>query len=350
MIKHSLKFLAAGAVVLLAACGSSDNGPSFASAADSATIDLLSNDAGDFVQTALNNVYGSQGFGIPLLAPSATSTPQAQAFVQAYVARVRRLVELKQAGAFPTRPAFSPSLSAPFSTCTPTETGIDTLGDPIDTDGDGIPDDYRVNFGSACVDEDSAGTSRTTISGSIRLQDTDAGFLSFHITVSNIKIKEENLATGDFFQESLNGSETGAFAAALASHTMNLAVGVTAKTGETTISITENASETSSFDPDGAGTLTLGGDLPAGNFAYTGDLKLVGENSGGEVPGNFHIALSTPTPMHFNPACGSDIDGGVFRGLLNGDSSIGFTLTWSSCSAPVLDVFGDTAPAAVAAR
>jgi hypothetical protein len=85
-------------------------------------------------------------------------------------------------------------------------------------------------------------------------------------------------------------------------------------------------------------------------FDYSSDFRVLGTNSGGEVPGNFRFTVTTPTALHFNPACGSEIDAGVLRGLLNGNSNIGFTITWTACDASTIDIFGNTEPTAVAAR
>ena len=353
--KTSRLFLAAAASFAAVACGGSDGGPSYASSADSATIADFADISGNVAQSALYDVFGDQNYNFPLPDfSSAGSTNRPVAMARAVVARMIRTGELRRGRPLLAHPASrlaGPSLSAPFHECTPTTNGADELGNPIDTDGDGIADDYSVNFGSACVIEDSAGTERTTISGSVRIQDTNIGFFSFKLTVSNLKIVLTDLTTGDSFSQAVNGSETASFAAALASHVLNVGLKASATSDGTTISATETLNETASFDPDGAGTLSLGGGLPNGVFDYNADLAIVGENSGGELPGNFRFKLETTTPLHFNTSCISDIDAGVFRGSLNGGSTVGFTLTWSSCADPVLDIFGDTPPAAtIAAR
>lgn len=351
MHRHLSKFFSAAALVAVAGCGDSGGGPSFASEADSATIAEFADISGSLAESALYDVFGSQDYTFPLLAPGASSPNRPVAVARGVAARLMRLAELRHGATFPARPAsLAANLSAPFSECIPTETGVDDLGVPVDTDADGIPDDYKLNFGSACVEEDSAGTYRVTYSGSIRIQDPNTGFFSFKITVSSLKIAELDLTSGDSFSQTLGGTESASFAAALASHAFDVDLGVNVTSGPDAISISESVTENLSFDPDGAGTLTLGGTLPDGVFDYDASFQVVGENSGGEVPGNFRFTLATTTPLHFNTACASDIDAGVFRGLLNGGSSVGFTLTWSSCAAPVLDIFGDTPAVAVAAR
>ncbi|HET7042799.1 MAG TPA: hypothetical protein VFI13_12300, partial [Gemmatimonadales bacterium] len=184
-------------------------------------------------------------------------------------------------------------------------------------------------------------------SGSLRLQDTGTGFFSYALSFSNLKIKVEDLTNGDFTAIAINGSESASFAAALASHSANFSVTQELKSGASDISLTVANTESSSFDPDGAGTLALGDPLPAGDFSLTSDFRVLGTNSGGEIPGNFRLTVSTPTALHYNPACGSgDIDSGILRGLLNGNSNIGFTVTWTACATTTFDVFGNTEPTA----
>ena len=214
-----------------AACGSSDGGPTFASKADSATIATLADGAGQFAQTTLDGAFGSQsttldGFLFFSKGPNkVTATDRARAIVQHMV----------RATSFRGSPSFQavnvPSFSSPFSTCTPTETGVDDLGNPIDSDGDGIPDNYTVNFGSACVDEDTAGTQRMTFSGAIHIQDSGLGFFSFSLGLSNLGLKFEDPTTGDFTKVGLNGTEAAQFAAALANHATHFTLALTAKSG-----------------------------------------------------------------------------------------------------------------------
>lgn len=344
------KYLSATALVALAlaACGGKDNGPSYASAADSATISTLAEGADNLASNALTEAFGGQGSTLTgfLALSKGAARPSVTERVNALVQHELRLASVtgnRAGGSF----APVPSFSAPFSECVPTQTGVDSTDTPIDTDGDGIPDNWYVNFGSACVSEDSAGTQRETVSGSLRFQDTDHGFLSFSLTFSSLKIKIEDLSSGDFTEIALNGNEAAQFAAALASHTTDFSVTQSLKSGANTISLTVANTESSSFDPDGAGTLALGDPLPAGVFDFSSDFRVLGANSGGEVPGNFRLTVSTPTPLHYNPACGSgDIDSGILRGLLNGNSNIGFTITWSACNTTTFDIFGNTEPTA----
>lgn len=351
MTTSRLRAVAALTVAALAAAcgGGSDGGPTFASKADSATIAMLAEGAGSFAKATLDEAFGGQtttldGF---LFFSKGTGTVTATDRARAIIQHMLRETSLRGSPSF--QAVNVPSLASPFSTCTPTETGIDELGYPIDSDADGIPDNYTLNFGSACVEEDSAGTQRVTFSGSIHIQDNNLGFVSFSLGLSNLAIRIDDLTTGDFVKVGVNGTEAAQFAAALAGHAANFTLTLTAKSGSTTFTESISQNETASFDPDNTFSLALGTALPPGAFDYSSDFKVIGENSGGDIPGNFRLVLSTPTPLHYDPACLDGITAGEFRGLLNGDQNVGFTATWSGCGVSTIVIFGDT-PAAVAAR
>lgn len=352
MIKQTSRFaLAAVASFTLAACGGSDGGPSFTTAVDSATMDDLASSAYNLVGETFSSVFQGGEPGIPFpfgTAAAAPATPTTRAM--AYLQRVERMMALRHPGAIPAAPGrLGLQLSAPFSECNPTITGGDEFDDPIDTDADGVPDDYTVNFGSACVEEDSAGTYRLTISGSYRFQDPGTGIYSFKATLNHLKFVEQDLTTGDKFQISVNGSESFNATAALASHSLTWTQGVAITSGANSFAITLSDDEDATFDPDAGQSLAADAPLPDGVFDLNADYRLIGENSGGEVPGNFRMVLSTPTPLHYTMAC-DGIVAGVFRGLFSGDADVGFTATWSGCGDPTVDFFGYTAAAAVAAR
>lgn len=354
MFKRMSNLAVASAIVAVAACGGGDDGPSFTTAADSATMEMLAESAFELAGETFNSVFlgGEPGIPFPFAAAGAESGRSGTTMALMYLERARRMAELRHPGQLPAAPAMAGAmLSAPFSTCEPTETGVDELGDPIDTDNDGVPDNYTLNFGSACVEEDSAGTYRYTYSGSINFKDTNIGLYSFSATINRLKMKYEDLtAGGDGFSFSVNGSESFNVAAALASHALNWSEVVSFTSSGTTASLTLSDNETATFDPDAGLSIAMDAPLPNGVFDYSADYRIVGENSGGEVPGNFRIVLDTPTPLHYNSGCVSDIDAGVFRGLLSGSETVGFTATWSGCGDPVFDLFGYTNPAVVAAR
>lgn len=345
--QHLLVTLAVA--VGVAACGSSgDGGPTFASKADSATISLLADQSNQIISSTFSSTFKNGDPSIPLPAASIAGGSKSDVAV-AYFQRIARMVG-NDRGIILPMPSAAPHFASPFSECNPTITGVDTLGDPIDSDGDNIPDDYKINFGSACVSEDSAGTHRETISGFIEFQDVGAGFYTFRVTVGHLKLVENDLTTGAISTFTINGTESFDATTSLASHALSFALGETEHTtGNPDVTFTISDAESSTFDPDNGLSLSLGNPLPNGVLDMNVDLKLTGFTDASAQTGNFRMVLDTPTPVHYNTACGTEIDAGQLRGLLNGQATVGFTATWSSCADPVVVIFGGT-PAAVAAR
>ncbi|HET7042798.1 MAG TPA: hypothetical protein VFI13_12295, partial [Gemmatimonadales bacterium] len=193
----------------LAACGGgSDNGPSFSTTIDSATAAGIAQSAVQFVndvQVAI--VDGEPASPVPL-AKGATSL----SYADRLVAFVRGRAYARAHRDVPTGAplAVAPGLAAPFSKCVPTITGIDADSLPVDTDGDGVPDDYTVTFPDGCTDADSAGAYTTTYAGSIRIRDVDA-LLGFRLDITGFKVRGTQVATGDYEQVAENGSESALF-------------------------------------------------------------------------------------------------------------------------------------------
>ena len=346
------KYLSATALLALAlaACGGGkDGGPTFVNSADSTTIAALADQSNNIISASFSNTFQNGNPAIPLPAKGAT-TAQKAALAYATYQRVAGILTGGRGVAVPA-PAVGPFASSPFSECTPTETGVDSLDNPIDTDADGVPDNYKVDFGSACTSEDSAGTHRTVVSGYLQFQDVGTGFYTFKVTIGHLKFVFTDLTTGNSSTVAINGSETFDAAAALASHSLSYTLGETEHaTGNPDVTFTIDDNEHSTFDPDNGSSLSQGNPLPNGVLDMNVDLRFLGASGVTANPGNFRMLLDTPTPVHYNTACGSNIDAGQLRGLLNGQGTVGFTATWSSCADPVVVIFGASAPAAVAAR
>ena len=332
-----LPLLGASAVLLAAACGHSDTGPSFATSIDTATAVGTSLNAGQFLNNTLVGVYEDQGGSSPnpeFTAAEGRMDPMARAL--AIMERFRRLATLGAA----TAPGAAAVVPPPFPsalTCTAHVTGLDSLGYVIDTDGDGVPDDLRVDYGSNCSNVDSA--YRYTWSGITEIRDTDSGFASFKYTATSYRYTKTTLATGEFQTNLLDGSESASFLTTGASHRMNITFIVAEQLNSDTSSTTYKIAEVSSFTPT-TGALALGDPLPAGTLTYATDYKVLGGTSGGIIVGNFHFLFDTPTPLGFDPACGTGITAGSFRGRLNGDDTIGFEQVWSGCGASTTSLFG----------
>ena len=198
---------------LAAACGGgSDGGPTYATAVDSATASAAASDAAWFASgvadailngrsnTNINSFLPTKGLKSTSYADQLISTVRQEAYMRAH--------RTAPAGAFL---AAGPKLSAPFSTCTPTVTGINPDSSFVDLDNDGIPDDLKITFPANCIESDSAGAFTTLFSGSIEIKDL-AGFYAYRVNLGNLKVKGTETATGNFEQFTANGVESGTYA------------------------------------------------------------------------------------------------------------------------------------------
>lgn len=339
MSTQFLRLLAAAAFVSAAACGGSDGGPSYAGSIDAATATTAANEAAYFASD-LSDALLHWGYSTSMPTVRGTTTPGA---AEQWVARVRQRA-LMRAGR--TDLARSPSPYRVAGTCTPTETGVDELGDPIDTDADGIPDDYKVSFGANCADVE--GDYTTTYSGSLRIRDVGA-FYGYRIDAASLKIRFAHLS--DYEQVSINGVETGTFTAALITHALDadyaMSYSYTAPAAEglflapTTGSTSFGITSTSSFDP--SADITLGGAIPGGVFTFTVNYTV--GLGGADGTGNYRFSVATDPSLNIQAAtCYGPISGAI-DGDLNGDVDVGFHVVWSSCDNFTVTTRGTTVPA-----
>jgi hypothetical protein len=333
-MRNSLMTLATLASLL--GCADGENGPSFESSADSAALTHFAAYGSDRLGFELNylSTHYSTLAGLPFPAPGIPASGAERARFQ-----LRKILgHLVEEGAtIPPSLLDLPPLEASSSVCYPTVTGADSNGIPIDTDHDGIPDDWKVDFGSHCVWDDGADTLRVTQAGSFRVQDTGLGLYSFKTTVEHQLLQREDLVTGTVTTGRFNGFESATYAADGAHRVFTFNVSHRTVTGGVTVDSVQDFARVSDFVPDSGKALTADAGLTAGRLTYR-----AGESTQGLFEEkNFNFNLDTPTPLHVDPACGYAFDGGILTGILNRDATIGFTYTWTSCAAPALEIFGD---------
>lgn len=79
------------------------------------------------------------------------------------------------------------------------------LSDTTDSDGDGVPNDLTISFASpACTTMTDSGT--VVLSGSVHVSDPGAN-PGFDIIYSNIRLRFDDPATGDYVDARLNGTQ-----------------------------------------------------------------------------------------------------------------------------------------------
>lgn len=335
--------LGAAAVVTLlaAACGGS-SGPSFATSIDATTDTIFAANSLALFDNTLRVVFDSTAPGTPspfFARGVGTGPATAATRALAILGRFSTVADLGEGRAPAPEPAAAVGRARPPAsamTCVPTETGVDSLDHPIDSDGDGVPDDYTVNFGNACSTLVSGLV--YTFSGSFRIQDTGTGLMSFAFTATKLTATLTDGSTGDHLTHILNGTESASFAAALASHAMDFTLVHGSVIHDTTGSITFTMHETSTYTVDPGSAFAPNTALPAGQMQYSADFRINGLSQ----PGNFRFLLNTESAIHYAPACASGITAGNLTGLVSGSSSKGFSFNWDKCGPPTVSYFGTT--------
>lgn len=352
MIKQISKCVAAAALVALAACGGGDEGPSYASEIDESNMGGAAETSYGLVGGVIDGlVTFNDGAEIPWL-PLAPAAPG--------VSRVERLLmgiqatALRRAGRQGILAARPPQ--AVHAACVPVETGIDELGDWIDTDADGAPDDYKVTFPSGCSITE--GEFTYTWSGAVRLRDV-AGLFGFRVDFLNLKYRVTHDPSGDYETWNVNGMEQGVYATNGVDHTADIgylfgfhssgvatASGLQTSAAPSDFAIAIAWNENTSFDPDGTITTESVG---SGDISIDLDFGAVLTGTG-EPTQAFRFALTTPTVLHYDASSCFDINSGQLRGALNGSESIYFLITWTGCGTTSYQTFGTTDGGVTVAR
>jgi hypothetical protein len=285
---------------------------------DSATMLSFANAASALMQTTLHTVYSDQGLETPdpFLLPSLAAMPRGIA------------------GALSVRAA---PIARAASPCPPVTTGVDTLGLAIDSDGDGIPDDFTADFGAGCTFND--GGQEITWSGGYRLQDTGSGVLDFSYTPTDLSAMERDTATGFFFRQSVTSVESAHFTPSHAAHQMDATREITAWTGGDTLHVVIHTLEGSTYDPDAGSIFSRHSRLQQGTLGFGAVFTVHDLGAGTD---SVRFVYSTPTPIHIAFDCGTGIDAGKLQGLLEGDARVGFRFVWTGCITPAPELFGTT--------
>lgn len=221
--------------------------------------------------------------------------------------------------------------------CVPAQTGVDTLGLAIDSDIDGIPDDNTVDFGPGCSFLD--GGLEYTFSGKYRLRDPGGGIMDWEYTATSLAAKVRDTATGDFYRQQVTGAEAAHFSPGHAAHQMDVTLEVQGRSGADSTHVRFRTKTASTYDPTAGSSFQLHGTLPQGTLGFAAELTFRDLAAGADSQ---RFVIATPTPVHTAFACDTGIDGGVLRGLYEGDDRVGFRYHWPGCGAPLLELFGTT--------
>lgn len=312
--------IALGLLPVLAACGADGgpNAPTPAPIADSATVEQFSGLSLSAMQVVLHQVYGGQHFAtpdpflLPALAPGLSAARGLALPLDRLMARVSTV-------------------------CKPVVAGVDSLGLAIDSDGDGTPDDFTADYGAGCVEP--ADGVEYTFSGKYRLRDTGNGLFDVEYTTTDLAAMVRDTATGDFIFQRVSGSESTHLSATHGVNQVDVVREVQVRVGADSGHVTLRTLAQSTFDPDGGSHFEAHGSLPQGSFGLQGELTFHDLQQGSD---SVRFTLASTTPVHLAFACGTGIDGGALRGLLEGDARVGFRVSWGSCDQPAFEIFGTT--------
>lgn len=312
--------------LLLAACG--EEGPSYASSIDSTEMIATAGDARTLLSNTVHVVFKEQGFGTPdpsLAKGMPTATAAAATRAIGYVDRIGRLMEPErlQGAALPVAAPGAPQ--GVLFACQPEETGVDTAGFAIDTDADGIPDNYTADFGGGCSISDEGFV--RTLKGKYRIEDTDSGFASYRFTTYHLLSKITYGGTGEYISREVDGVETASFASNAGLHALNIEMVVRINTLSQKENVTLRFKEKSSLTPTG-GSLTNGGDLPDATISFGGDYIWLGSSAGGA---DYRFSITTTEPLRYTKACGTLMDGTIL-GKLSGNTNAWFAWVWKACN------------------
>ena len=309
------------AVVMLGACGSSDEGSTSLNDQQAALI-------GEAAATQIGAIAGSlgnfqfSGSG----APRASLPPASRAD-----------------GCWPSPAAAAgPRAAARLLLLDPPEGCIPiAVGDSADTDGDGIPNGVTYVFNASnCTVLDTVTGITTTVTGSAGFTDTDDAdtFFGYNADFGAWTISQtDGVNTQSFRLNGTSDADIGTGNVVGSDHySVRLNFGPTDN-----ITVTQNwdagftPAQGQVVDPQAAS-------LPPGTFGVNGNFGFRGVS--GQQSGDWSFALSTTTALAFDPACSdpNQIVGGSVRGAISGHTTVGFTVDYGLCGeAPVVAVFGN---------
>ena len=200
-----------------------------------------------------------------------------------------------------------------------------TPADIVDTDGDGIADQFTETWGSDCAD--TSGGEIFSITGSLGISDAtpDTPDLAYNANIDNFGIQE----SGSSASLSLNINGTLGVTETLSS--IGIAANYTYNFAETAPqNVTEAVVEklTSTYTFAATSNLLVEGDaLPAGTFSLSGQETFTVNNT------TYAFTVSTPTPLTVDPTgCPTGVTSGVVTVGFSGQGATGTaTITWTAC-------------------
>ncbi len=257
--------------------------------------------------------------------PTTTETlTAAQADLVAEVVTVD-LDEIIEAGSFDASTAMPMALGLtdPVTVCVPTITPFP----PTNSDEDAVPDSVRFEFAECSF---TRGAMTHTLDGIIDVVDPTPTITDFDIRTvfTSFSRTLANSVSGRIHSALFDGTRE--WAATSDTLGMTMTNFLTEFTYPNGTSASHLKNWVAKFTADTPGSIVLGSPLPAGELVVTGT------STWERTEVTWDLVASTPTPLHFNPACtvAPRFDGGVLlHAVTRSDSTVTVQIEFTACGA-----------------
>lgn len=198
----------------------------------------------------------------------------------------------------------------------------DVVGNGIDTDGDGIPDDRTATYTEAnCTVYDTATADAYLVRGVFRLRDNTADRYGFEMTLTDFSVRDYEGSDESYQTVLYNVTETARLNATGGTYRLILdAEGTSADIGGP-FARKIHYDLTEGFVPQGS--IPVGGPIPDGGFTISGNADI--STAGVKGAARVKVAIFTTQPMLYDAGCGG-IDTGGFQLRLNGSTTEGLNI------------------------
>jgi len=226
-----------------------------------------------------------------------------------------------------------PAGASPFLVSSPTCVP-DKVGDGIDTDADGVPDDMTITFTAAnCTVTDTATGSVQVQRGTVRYRDTSSDLYGFDITITGLRADYYDATTLSWGRQFLTAHETTRMQDDRGDWSIDVDGFVQSGTLDTTTFFQKAIFDLqASFDPNG--TITAGGPPPDGEITIAGHMDLTMK------PGRYKFTLFAPGPLRYEGTSCHNVDQGTIEMRLNGSTSEGTRTDWIGCEDYIYEFLG----------
>jgi hypothetical protein len=339
MLKHAWKFLVAGAVVTLGACGGDGGGgPSFADSVSTANAENAADGSAEAATYLAQNLnFGQPAIGLATAMYTRILNRPEVVAAQGRMHWVRPVAAARLDWRALVRPE---GLQAAADGCTFSGHGSwdPPFGEPVDQNENGIPDDFAAEINCEESEELGGDTVVTFFSRQrVAVKEIDGSLWGMTVTFWYSEGAQDNHGNHEKIEVEQNAEIDVRTGSAATSQSMELTF--SEQFGGEPYQEGFGERWNAGFDP--ASAIALGDPLPDGDLTL-GGRRFFFETDGASVS----FEISTPTALAYSAACAAvptnpPFTAGVLRGLLNNNSNLAsFDVTFTGCGAYTIDVDG----------